>query len=423
MMVFISHAMLIFGYTLFALYDIIVREVMEKSQAKPIPLPLLLLIREVSTALILLPFALGTEGPRELSRCFWPRDATTGSFSARRFGLLFLSGMLGILLSQLLYGTSIVFAGPTSAAVVESLVPMFVTVAGLLFGLEKTRSRCHALQKLGGVALAVTGAIFIIAGSGHHRHHHNTPTPLPVTHMTKPDHASTAAQVGISVGLINNIFLSAYFFLLQDAAKDHAPLSLTIFQCTVSAVIMAAIAAHAVQTSQFELAEIFRSGLGRTLAGVVGITATYNLAMVWASRYLPSSAVAVYQCLHPVATAVASSVLLKVPLTFFDLLGTAVIFGGFRLTLDFPDKSAEASGGGGGGAGVRKSSFADELELAADGTGGTGGFGGSAGLGAGRHSRSGDYDEFDDPRYAPARGDLSSRQGLLNNRAAPTSSV
>lgn len=59
-----------------------------------------------------------------------------------------------------------------------------------------------------------------------------------------------------------------------------------------------------------------------------------------------------YQCLHPVATAIASSVLLHVPLTWFDLLGTCVIIAGFRLTLDL---NGEGGKGGEGRAGEGES--------------------------------------------------------------------
>ena len=172
---FLAHLGLICAYTLFALYDIIVREVMDRKK-HPIPLPLFLLIREVGFSLLLLPLALSTEGAGELKRVFYPRvtlpSGKSGGFSFRTAGHLFLSGMLGILLSQLMYGSSIVLAGATPAAVIESLVPMFVIVGGLMTGLEKADSWWHGCRKLLGVAAAVGGAIFIIAGSGHHRHHH-----------------------------------------------------------------------------------------------------------------------------------------------------------------------------------------------------------------------------------------------------------
>ena len=71
----VAHGALTFAYTLFALYDIIVREVMHHTDSHPIPLPLFLLIREVCCGLLLVPIALATEGPAELGRVFWPREA------------------------------------------------------------------------------------------------------------------------------------------------------------------------------------------------------------------------------------------------------------------------------------------------------------------------------------------------------------
>ena len=363
----LAHFVMLTSQCLFGLYPLMLQG------SSSLPLPLLLLVRESASCIALVPLALVVEGRTALSGCFYPRDRTTGKFSPRRFILLCSAGAVGIFGSQMLFGNSVRLAGPTTGAVIESLTPMCTAIVALVLGLE----RRNGTRKVGGALFAAAGAVTIINSQ-------TSQDPAAGFGLTKAAMAATSAQAGaaasasaaaaataairthggIVLGLLNNFGLTWYFFILQQLTKDHAPISLTVFQCAVSAVLMFTVAARSARTDGFDTCEKLQSqfeGLGGTLAAVVVICCYYNFAMIWSSNHLDSTVVAVYQSLNPMATAVASAVVLKVPMTSAELAGMGLIFVGFRLIIDLqkgkqgskstPTRGSGGGGGGGGGGG------------------------------------------------------------------------
>jgi drug/metabolite transporter (DMT)-like permease len=258
------HAALIAVQVLFASLAIVGRFVLPE-----FPAGALVMIRVLGAGLILLTVNLLRGGERVRDR----RD------------LLELAGLglLGITLNQSLFVFGLKHTTAINATILVTMVPVFTLVGAVLLGRERASKR-----KLGGVALAGTGAVWLIG----------------------PDRITLAPDVafGNLLILIGMVCYAAYFLLAQRQLRKHDALTVTTYVMLTSIVTVAPVGLPA-------LLRLDPSGIRPAIwLGVawivVGPTVFTYLLNIWALRRVSSSVVAVYIYLQPLLTAAVAPMLL-----------------------------------------------------------------------------------------------------------------
>ena len=133
-------------------------------------------------------------------------------------------------------------------------------------------------------------------------------------------------------------FFSAYLLLQPRLLKRYRPawLAAFMFVFAIPSEVLIFVMFIELEGRPKNLALTWPVAGG--MAYCVFSTVFYNGSMTWSSQYLPSSTVALFTCVHPLATAILDSVILGSSLTWYDLLGGLLIILGF-----FANTSAENS--------------------------------------------------------------------------------
>ena len=249
------------------------------------------------------------------------------------------------------------FTTATNAAILEACIPVYATVIGWIFGVEScSRNGCRMWQKIGGILLASSGAIFVVVTSdrGHaHIAHHPNSTRL----------------FGNVLLWVSTVLLAAYMQVQTPLARTYDAIRLTAFSQCVCLVFSSVAGLVTVAFSEFEnhaqwSAWHAESTFYYCLAyAVISITIVNFTIETWAIHRSSATTCAIFMCLEPPITIVLSSVILKEvcrPITF---IGGAVIIIGMLINLGASGEETTAgssgdAGGGGGGGGLAEGSSA-----------------------------------------------------------------
>lgn len=258
-----------------------------------LPAPALIVCRTSGAALL-------------LALLHWRRG---GRWITDRRDLLELAGLglLGIALNQSLFVIGLSHTTAINATILATLVPVLTVVGAIVLGRERPSAR-----KLGGVALAFVGTVWLIG----------------------PDRISTEPEVALG-NLLIVIGMTAYTAYFLFAGRMLAKYDAV----TVTTHVMLAAALMTLPLGLGPLVQLNASAVpapvwGWTLWIILGPTLLTYLLNIWALARVSSNVVAIYIYLQPILTmAVAPLLLSGERLTPRTLAAATLIFSGVLLVL------------------------------------------------------------------------------------------
>ena len=432
-MIFV-YSVLIASQSTFAMWDILAREIFAITEHPFNPLAFMA-ARHLLAGCANTGVALYVHG-----RSMRNTEPRSGHLHPHRLCLCLLASFLGTVCGQTLYLYGVKMTSATHAAVLQPLCPVVTTFFGVMGGFETLGQGPQRRAKILGILLAVGGAILIVIGSEHHSHHRHHPDALlnataamRAANPAAAHHAAAVAKARVmqypvlgTVLLMGGVVAYAFYMLMQPfIVRVYRPFwASTIFLC-------AAFPMDCLIFATFIELEGFPKNVQPTQAVVLGmafcvaVTVFYAVALAWCSQYFQASTVALFMCVHPLATAILDSIVLHNAITLFDLMGASLIMVGFSYNAramgkaeaggqgppgsdsrgeyakvplgeeedvndgeyGLPHHSGDGSNGGGGGAGggagggLLRDGFASTGGLPDRGQGGGGGGGGDGGGG------------------------------------------
>lgn len=235
----------------------------------------------------------------------------------------FLVGFLGIYLNQLFFTVGIKLAGAILAAVLQLAAPPIAAVLAILFRAEtfsivKVRNAefCSRLTflnfghfvvfQLGGIVLAVAGAIILVG-----------PSELSV---------SSDRTMGIVVLLLQAVWIGLFLIFQKKYLVGYSPLTITtgIYMSgapfiTLTALVFVRDGSEWIPNTQ---------GIGAVVYAVVAHSIVGYLILSFANRNTQSSIVAAMNCLQVPLVAILASFVTSETFDGKDAVGTLIIICG-----------------------------------------------------------------------------------------------
>jgi len=217
-----------------------------------------------------------------------------------------VAGLLGVTANQSLFLFGLRHTTAVNATILVTTVPVFTVLGSLLLGLERP-----SIQKLGGIALAAVGAVYLV-----------DPGRLSL---------GPGEALGNLLILIGMMCYSAYFLVSKPILARYDPI-------TVSAYVMLFAALGVLPIGVPALAGARLHGISAGIWLMVGYIvlfptiATYFLNL-WALKRASSNTVATFIYLQPVFAALSAPVVLGESIGTRTMVAGAVIFAGLGLVI------------------------------------------------------------------------------------------
>ena len=257
-----------------------------------VPPGLLVTIRIFGAAVTLLAVNAVRGGP-------WIRDR-------RALGRMALAGWLGLTANQSLFLFGLKHTTAVNATILVTTVPVFTVLGSLLFGLERPSP-----LKLGGIALAGLGAIYLVG-----------PERLTL-------------EPGVALGnlliLLGMLCYAGYFILSKPLVARHDPITVSTYVMLFAAIGVLPIGLPALAAANVH-------GVSSTVWWLVGYIVlfptigTYFLNL-WALRRVSSNTVASFIYLQPLFAALSAPLVLGESISRRTAVAGAAIFLGLGLVL------------------------------------------------------------------------------------------
>jgi drug/metabolite transporter (DMT)-like permease len=257
-----------------------------------VPPGLLVTIRIFGAAVTLLAVNAARGGP-------WIRDR-------RALGRLALAGWLGLTANQSLFLFGLKHTTAVNATILVTTVPVFTVLGSLLFGMERPSP-----LKLGGIALAGLGAIYLVG-----------PERLTL-------------EPGVALGnlliLLGMLCYSGYFILSKPLVARHDPITVSTYVMLFAAIGVLPIGLPALAGANVQ-------GVSSTVWWLVGYIVlfptigTYFLNL-WALRRVSSNTVASFIYLQPLFAAMSAPLVLGESISRRTAVAGAAIFLGLGFVL------------------------------------------------------------------------------------------
>ncbi len=230
----------------------------------------------------------------------------TGERVTSRRDLLAFAGLalLGVVLNQVLFLLGVARTTAVHANILITTIPVFTLAVALALGRERLSG-----AKLGGIVLAGSGALYLIAGR----------------------HGGSGGATALGDGLvaINAFFYSCYLVLSKDLLRRYGPVTVVTYVFLFGALLVMPVGVPALLRT--DVAAI----AGRDwliLAYIVAFPSFLAyLLSIWALRRTASSLVAMYVYVQPLVTAVSAPLVLGERVTPRAGLAAALIFTGLAL--------------------------------------------------------------------------------------------
>lgn len=192
--------------------------------------------------------------------------------------LLIIMSLCGMGINQFCYVLGVQYTSPTNACVITTSTPVFTFVLSAVFLHSAVTAR-----RVGGLAIAATGALVLILGS-------------------QMQGGRSGSPVGDAICLFSQLAVSVYFVFFSAIIKKYHPLVLMRWLFLISAVLTAPFWLHEVCTlpwGQLGVAEI----AGSAYVVLFGSFVSY-LLMIVGQRHLEPPTVTAYNYIQPVIAAV-----------------------------------------------------------------------------------------------------------------------
>lgn len=216
---------------------------------------------------------------------------------------IFGFAMLGIVLNQLLFLMGLRHTTPIHATLLTCTIPAFTVVLAFVLG----RERPHALG-VGGVVLSFSGIAYLVS--------------------TDSLAAGPDAVVGDLLIVLNAFCYAVYLVLVRDVIEKHGTLTVVTLAFLFGTLVTAPLGIPALVSP----AAPRPSAAWQLIAFLVLVPTLFTYLMnAWALRRSPSSLVAVYIYVQPIATAVFNKLLNRGAPSSNVYVAAALVFTGILL--------------------------------------------------------------------------------------------
>jgi drug/metabolite transporter (DMT)-like permease len=265
--------------------------VVGKLVVRAMPPGALALVRACSAALILLAVHLARSGLPRVP----PRDLAK----------LALCALLGIAANQVLFFEGLARSSAIHVSLLVTTIPVFTLLAGVLSRHEAATGRAFA-----GVTLALGGAAYLVAGEG--------------------VSWTASSLLGDLLVTANSLCYGVYLVLVRPLVQKHGSLRVVVWLFLFGALWIL----------PYGLGDLSRTWRGvdadtwSLVAYVVGIATIFTyLVNAWALGKAPSSMVAIYIYLQPIASALMAILVLGETLSSRVVLAALLVFVGIYLVV------------------------------------------------------------------------------------------
>lgn len=217
------------------------------------------------------------------------------------FRLIGLS-LIGIVFNQTLFLGGLALTSAHIAAILITLTPVFALGAAILLKYEKA-----TVWKLGGIALAMTGAILVISGEG-----------------------EFDSLLGTVMIVANCLSYALYLVLSKPVVGRLSPLRVVRELFLYGVVLMFPIAAPSLWRERWS--DIPRLAWLAMIFVIAGPTVLAYLLNLWALRHADSSLVAVYTYVQPVLATILAAIFLGEEIRSIVIVAGLLIFAGVWLS-------------------------------------------------------------------------------------------
>ncbi len=208
---------------------------------------------------------------------------------------------LAIVINQTFFLGGLSLTSAHIAAILLTTLPVFVLGASIALGRERASA-----AKIGGIALAASGALLVVGEEGFA--------------------GATKSLIGDLLIIGNSLAYGLYLVLSKPMMARHSARRVIARMFALATVLMLPIAAWPLSRQDWH-AIPGRAWLGLALV-ILGPTVAAYLLNAWALRHADSSLVAAYTYLQPVLTAVLAAIYLDERIRAVVIVAAAMIFAG-----------------------------------------------------------------------------------------------
>jgi drug/metabolite transporter (DMT)-like permease len=212
--------------------------------------------------------------------------------------------ILGVVINQFLFLGGLALTSAHVTAILMTLIPLFALAAAIVLGRERA-----SLAKIGGIALALAGALAVVGREGLH--------------------GADKSLVGDLLLIGNGVAYSLYLVLSKPDMKRLTPQRVIARMFAIGAVLMLPISAWSLLTEPW--ASIPGTAWLALLFVIGGATVAAYLLNAWALAHTDSSLVAMYIYLQPVLTIILAAIFLGEMIQPVAIVAVAMIFAGVFL--------------------------------------------------------------------------------------------
>ena len=212
--------------------------------------------------------------------------------------------MLGIVLNQAFFLMGLARTSTQAAAVLNATIGVFALAAAILLRYEKP-----TLAKIGGIALALTGALLVVGGEG-------------IT--------SETSVAGSLLVLANCVSYALYLVLSKPFMGRHSPLLVVTRMFALGTLFMLPMSASSLLREDWSRVTM-RGWLALAFVIVGPSIVAYSLN-AWALRHTDSSLVAAYTYAQPILAALLGAIFLDEAIRPIVVIAAGLIFAGVWLT-------------------------------------------------------------------------------------------
>jgi drug/metabolite transporter (DMT)-like permease len=231
-----------------------------------------------------------------------PRDVApiTPADSRALVGFTFL----GVVVNQLFFLGGLALSSAHVAAILITTIPVFALGAAIALGRERA-----TVMKVGGIALAATGALLVVGGEGIEGTRNST--------------------IGAILIVINSLSYAMYLVLSKPMMARLSARRVIRRMFVTAAIIMIPIAAYPLLHQNWSAIPA-RAWIGLALV-IAGPTVAAYILQAWALTHADSSLVAAYTYVQPFLTSILAAIYLHETMRPIVIVAAAMIFAGVYL--------------------------------------------------------------------------------------------
>ena len=226
--------------------------------------------------------------------------------------------ILGVALNQTMFLGGLSLTNAHVAAILITTIPVFTLIVAIILRLERT-----TVTKVGGIALALAGALLVVSGEG--------------------SSGMTGAVAGTLLIIGNCMAYAVYLVVSKPVVSRLSPTRVIARMFAIGAVLILPIALPSLLRQEWR--SIPSSAWLGLLVVIAGPTVGAYVINAWTLKYAEASVVAAYSYLQPVLTTIMAWAFLHERIRPIVAVAGLMIFGGVGLASSKRGRRTEAGGG------------------------------------------------------------------------------